>query len=170
MAVTMRPVRGEDEQFLFGLYASTRAEELAITPWTAEQKEAFLRMQFDAQTKYYRQVYPQMDYRIVLNNGVPAGRFIVATLEDEVRLIDIALLPEHRNAGIGRMLVQMLLDNATRLDKAVRIHVEHSNRAMHLYERLGFRLVADKGVYVMMEWNPQTRTDTVNEPLSDERG
>jgi len=169
MAVTLRSLREDDEQFLFGVYASTRAEELAITPWSPVQKEDFLRMQFNAQTQYYRQVYPGMDYRIILHDGVPAGRFIVASLEDELRLIDISLLPEHRNAGIGRMLVQALIDEAHGLDKSVRIHVEHSNRAMHLYERLGFRRVADKGVYVMMEWNHQTRIDTMDERLTHAR-
>src|SRR6267143_1943247 len=169
MAVTLRPVRDDDEKFVFGVYASTRAEELAITTWSPVQKEDFLRMQFNAQTQYYRQVYPGMDYRIILHDEVPAGRFIVASLEDELRLIDISLLPEHRNAGIGRNLVQTLLDEASILEKPVRIHVEQSNRAQHLYERLGFQRVADEGVYVMMEWTPKTRTDAVNARLPNER-
>jgi len=169
MAVTLRPVRENDENFLLELYASTRAEELAITPWSPDQKQEFLRMQFDAQTRYYRQAFPEMDYRIVIHDGVPAGRFIVLRREDELRLLDISLLPEHRNAGIGNMLIQMLLDEAKGLDKAVRIHVERFNRALRLYERLGFGPVADQGVYVLMEWNPKRRTDRVDEKLSDAR-
>ena len=123
MAVTLRPVREDDGQFLFEVYGSTRAEELAITPWSPAQKQEFLRMQFNAQTKYYRQTFPEMDYRIILHDGVPAGRFIILILEDELRLIDISLLPEHRNAGIGRMLIQRLLDEAEGAGKVVRIHV-----------------------------------------------
>src|SRR5437870_13781750 len=92
MAVTLRPVRENDENFLLELYASTRAEELAITPWSPDQKQEFLRMQFDAQTRYYRQAFPEMDYRIVIHDGVPAGRFIVLRREDELRLLDISLL------------------------------------------------------------------------------
>jgi ribosomal protein S18 acetylase RimI-like enzyme len=169
VAVTLRPVREDDEQFLFEVYSSTRAEELAITPWTPDQKAQFLRMQFDAQTKYYRQVFPEMDYRIILHDGAPAGRFIVLRQADELRLLDISLLPEHRNAGIGRMLIQKLLDEGNGAGKPVRIHVEHFNRARSLYERLGFRPVSDKGVYIMMEWNPKTRTDLVHEKHSDAR-
>jgi len=169
MAVTLRPVREDDGQFLFEVYGSTRAEELAITPWSPAQKQEFLRMQFNAQTKYYRQTFPEMDYRIILHDGVPAGRFIILILEDELRLIDISLLPEHRNAGIGRMLIQRLLDEAEGAGKVVRIHVEHMNRARRLYERLGFRRVADQGLYVMMEWKPNIRVDTEHEKLLDAR-
>ena len=155
MAVTLRPKQDEDDQFLYEVYASTREEELALTGWTEAQKEGFLRMQYSAQTRYYQQVYPHMDYRIILNEGAPAGRFIVARLEKEIRLVDISLIRGHRGTSIGQELLHGLLDEARRAGKPVVLHVEHFNRARHLYERLGFRPAGDAGVYTRMEWLPQ---------------
>ena len=44
-AVTLRPAAPEDRELLFGVYASTREEELAPVPWPPEAKDAFLRQQ-----------------------------------------------------------------------------------------------------------------------------
>ena len=73
---------------------------------------------------------------------------------DEIRLIDIALLLEHRNAGIGARLLQDLLAEAAQAGKPVRIHVEKFNPALRLYERLGFTPIEDQGVYLLMQWSP----------------
>jgi len=154
MPVTLRPKRDDDDQFLYEVYASTREEELAITGWTPAQKDEFLRMQYLAQTRYYQQMYPDKDYWIILDNGVPAGRFIIARSKDEIRLIDIAVIPGHRGAGIGQVLLQSLLDEAQRTGKTVVLHVEQLNRARHLYERLGFRPAEEVGAYTRMEWHP----------------
>lgn len=155
MAHSLRPVRNEDWEFLVALYASTREDELKRTAWTDEEKDAFIRMQFDAQTTYYRQVYPQMEYSIILHDAADAGRLIVAELADEYRIVDIGLMPAHRNAKIGTSLINELFDRARKAGKAVRIHVEVFNPAKHLYERLGFREIEDKGVYLKMEWRAE---------------
>jgi hypothetical protein len=34
------------------------------------------------------------------------------------------------------------------------MHVEQFNRALRLYHRLGFRQIADQGVYLLLEWKP----------------
>jgi hypothetical protein len=52
-SVGLRRVDDQDVEFLFRVYASTRTEELAPVPWTDEQKQAFLRQQFDAQSSYW---------------------------------------------------------------------------------------------------------------------
>ena len=160
----------EDEALLCNIYASTREQELGLLDWTPEQKKAFVRMQFEAQTTYYRQVYPDMEYTIILHDGEEAGRMMVAQLEDEFRLVDITILPAHRNAGIGRTMLRQLMDRAAGEGKMVRLHIEQFNRARRLYENLGFRDVADKGVYIMMEWQPGTALEGVNrEPLQEQR-
>jgi len=152
MAHAVRPMRDGDWEFLVSLYASTRADELSRTGWTDEQKDVFIRMQFDAQTKYYAQVYPDMEYAIITHDGADAGRLIVAELEDEFRIVDIALMPAHRGAGIGTALITEVFERARTARKAVRIHVEVFNPAKRLYERLGFTEIENKGVYLQMEW------------------
>jgi len=151
--LSRRPVTGEDRPLLFEIYASTRAEELKLVPWTAEQKLAFVRQQFEAQDSYYREHYRDTTWEVVLADGVPAGRLYVARWPEEIRVIDIALLPAHRGRGLGTRLLTEVFDEARSAGKPVRIHVEVMNPARALYERLGFRQVADQGVYLMMEWN-----------------
>jgi ribosomal protein S18 acetylase RimI-like enzyme len=142
----------EDVSFSEQVYASTRAEELARTDWNDAQKAAFCHQQFTAQDAHYRQHYPGAQFSIIERGGVPAGRLYVARWEKEIRIMDIALLPEHRGAGIGTRVLRELQDEARAAGKALSIHVEKFNPALRLYERLGFRPKEDKNVYLLMEW------------------
>jgi GNAT superfamily N-acetyltransferase len=148
----LRTATPEDEQFLRAVYASTRAEELARVPWSDEQKRAFTDMQFAAQDADYRRHYPDAQYSIIEVQGVPAGRLYVDRCSKEIRIIDIALLPEHRRAGIGTSLLRALQDEARTMGKTLTIHVEKFNPARSLYHRLGFKQIEDKGVYLFLEW------------------
>jgi ribosomal protein S18 acetylase RimI-like enzyme len=148
----LRTARPEDEQFLRAVYASTRAEELALVPWSDEQKRAFTDMQFAAQDADYRRNYPDAQYSIIEVQGVAAGRLYVDRCSKEIRIIDIALLPEHRRAGIGTKLLRILQGEARAAGKTLTIHVEKFNPARSLYHRLGFQEIEDKGVYLFLEW------------------
>ncbi len=94
------------------------------------------------------------DLLLILRDAVPVGRLYVARWQDEIRIVDIALLPPSRHAGIGTAILRDLLAEAAVAHKPVRIHVEKFNPALRLYERLGFAPIADKGVYLFMEWAP----------------
>ncbi len=152
--IKLRPELPEDAAFLQRLYASTRTEEMKLVPWNDFQKKAFLQMQFDAQSTHYHRYYPRASYDVILLDGHAIGRLYVHRDEDGINLIDIALLPEHRGAGIGGRLLNDLLSQAAAERKPVRIHVERENPAMRLYTRLGFRKIEDQGVYYFMEWTP----------------
>ena len=152
--ITFRPITQGDMDFLARLYASTRWEELQQVPWTDEQRLAFLRQQFDAQHIHYMEHYVDAAFDIVLIDGKPAGRLYIHRRKDEIRLVDIALLPEYRGRGIGGRLMRDVLKKGEEAGLRVRIHVEHNNPAMHLYQRLGFRKIDDHGVYHLMEWTP----------------
>ena len=155
--VTFRPIRPEDQEFLCRLYASIREEELAQTDWTAEQKAAFLRMQFEAQHQHYQRYYPNGRFDLILDEaGEPIGRLYVEEWPSQFRLIDIALVPERRGQGLGSRLLRDLMAAAAAVGKALTIHVERFNPALRLYERLGFREIEDKGVYQLMEWRLPT--------------
>jgi ribosomal protein S18 acetylase RimI-like enzyme len=151
-AITLRPVSPADEPFLREVYSSTRTEELAPVPWDDEQKAAFLRMQFDAQHRYYHEVYPNGAFDVILIEGQPAGRLYVNRGPDEINIIDIAILPAYRNRRIGSHLIGALQTEAALARKPLRIHVERFNPALRLYERLGFQQIADRGVYLYLEW------------------
>ena len=150
--ISLRPIGPEDDSFLAGVYASTRAEELAVTGWSDDEKAVFCRRQFDAQAAHYRENYPGASLQVIENAGVPIGRLYVARGEREIRIMDVALLPEFRGSGIGTKLLRELQEEARSADKSLTIHVERFNPALRLYERVGFRRIEDKGVYLLMEW------------------
>ena len=150
--IALRPIRPEDQPFLLAVYASSREPELAVVEWDAEQKAAFVRMQFDAQHAYYQEHYAGAAFDVILVDGQPAGRLYVARENDEIRIVDIALLPNFCNRGIGTSLLRGLQSEAAAAGKSLRIHVERFNPALRLYERLGFTSIADRGVYLFMEW------------------
>lgn len=153
-AITFRPETDDDLDFLFRLYASTREEEMKYVPWTDEQKEEFLRQQFHAQRTHYHGNYAEAEYMLILENGSPIGRLYLHHRPDDLRIMDIALMPEHRGRGIGGMLMKELLDEAGAAGRTVSIHVEGFNPAIRLYERLGFRQIDTYGPYNLMEWRP----------------
>jgi GNAT superfamily N-acetyltransferase len=154
-SVTLRPELDGDRDFLCRLYGSTRAEELAQVPWSAAEKERFVRFQFEAQSRFYREQYPGATFDVIEVGGVPAGRLYLVEWTREIRLMDIALLPEHRGGGIGTGLLRDLQERAAAAGKPLSVHVERFNPALRLYERLGFRPIEDKGVYLLLEWSPQ---------------
>lgn len=169
MRVALRPVQASDEPFLLCVYAGTRAEELAPLPWTPEQKAAFVAQQFAAQTAHYARHYPGISADVIVIDDVPAGRLLVDRLDEEILIVDISLLPAHRGRGAGSVLLQEVLGEATAAGKRVVIHVERFNRALRLYERLGFRAVGDHGVYLRMEWEPASRDTTTRLTASHRR-
>jgi ribosomal protein S18 acetylase RimI-like enzyme len=148
--IELIPAEPGDREFLYRVYASTRTEELAVVPWDEAQKEAFLRAQFEAQDRWYREHYTQATYEVIAVDGEPAGRLYLHRGESEIRIVDIALLPERRGNGVGTSLLRDLLAEADAAGKRVTIHVERLNPALRLYERLGFRVAEDKGVYLFL--------------------
>jgi ribosomal protein S18 acetylase RimI-like enzyme len=150
--LTFRRITDADLPFLSRVYASTRAEELAATSMTDAQKAAFLDAQFRAQHAHYLKYYPQADWLVTMRGGEDAGRLYIERWPSQHRIIDIALLPEHRGHGAGEALLRDLMDEAAAAGKDVSIHVEKYNPAMRLYHRLGFATEEDKGVYDLMRW------------------
>ena len=150
-----RRIADADLPFLAAVYASTRADELALTDWADERKAAFLDQQFQAQHAHYQRYYPQADWLVTARGAADIGRLYIERWPSQHRIIDIALLPAHRGNGLGTALLRDLMDEATAAGKAVSIHVEKNNPAMRLYRRLGFETAEDKGVYDLMRWSAE---------------
>jgi ribosomal protein S18 acetylase RimI-like enzyme len=156
MPITLREIRPEDEAFLFEVYASTRAQEMALVPWDDEQRKSFLTMQFAAQHSHYREQFPDANCSVILRDNLSLGRFYVLKKKGEIRILDITILPECRNSGIGTLLLRELLDEAAQSKQRVLIYVETFNPSLRLFERLGFRSIAEEGINFLMEWRPAT--------------
>jgi len=152
--ITYRPVRDADQELNYRIYASTRADEMARVEWSDAEKEAFLRFQYNAQKTYYDEQFPDAAFDLILLGGEPVGRLYVDRRPDEIRLVDVALLPERRGQGIGGRILRSILTEGEEKGLLVRIHVERDNPAMRLYLRLGFEKIEEQGVYHLMEWTP----------------
>ena len=152
--ITLRTATAADDDFIFNCYASTRAQELAQAPWSPEQKEAFVRMQYTAQKQHYAAEAPQASHDVIYVDATPVGRIYLDRREDALHILDITVLPQHRNQGTGSRLLRRLLDEAGRAGKPVTIYVESFNPSLRLFERLSFRQDQEKGFHLLMKWQP----------------
>jgi GNAT superfamily N-acetyltransferase len=150
--VRLRAATTSDDDFLLNLFASTRTDELAALAWNPTQAEMFIKMQYRAQQQNYEGNYPAAENQIITLKDQPIGRILVDRGDDQFTLVDIAILPEHRNSGIGGRLLNNLLQEATEASKPVGLYVVNYNPARRLYERLGFAPIADDGMYLEMKW------------------
>lgn len=150
--VTFRPADANDDSFLLGVYGSTRLEELALTNWDEAQREAFVQMQINAQQTHYRQKYPEGEHLIILLDEERAGRLYVAEIESEIRIVDVTILTEYRNGGVGTGILRRLMEEAVRIVKPLTIYVETFNQSYRLFERLGFMKTGESGYSHLLEW------------------
>src|SRR5688572_606002 len=151
--LSLRPVTTDDDAFLLSVYDSTRAAELDQAPWAEGQREAFLKWQFDMQRSQYDTRFPDAEYHVILIDGEPAGRIWIGRRDDEIRLLDIAILTPFQNRGAGTILLRKLMDEARVTGKRLRHMVFVLNNDAHrFYERLGFVVIEDLGGYKHMEF------------------
>ncbi len=152
----LRPITANDEEKLCQIYSSTRKEELAqLADWTVMQKEIFLKSQFTAQHTYYQNNYKGAHFWVIEYGSQIIGRLYLHTHYEgkSMRIIDISLLPEWRNKGLGKQILLAVMELAGSMNRSVTIHVESFNRAMKMYKKLGFVLVSQtNGVYHLLEW------------------
>lgn len=153
--VLLRELEEADIEVLYRIFVGSRDDLLtAVADWDEVQQKAFLRSQFEIQQAQYRSHYPKARFDVIVTDGEVIGNFYVADGDDALLLVDVNLLPGFRNRGIGRALLQDLLGESERSNKPVSLHVIQGNPAVHLYERIGFKVVGEEGVYSRMEWRP----------------
>jgi len=151
--LTLRAATADDDAFLLYVYDSSRAEELALVQWQEGQKEAFVKWQFGLQRREYDARYPDAEYDVILVDDRPAGRIWIGRDAEEIHLLDIVVLPEFQNRGVGQTLLRGLIDESKQSGKALRHMVYVMNTdALRFYERLGFVIIGDLGAYKHMEW------------------
>lgn len=157
MAASLNPIRlraatPADEAFLLKLYESSRGDDLRGLGWEEKRISEFLEMQYEAQQRFFENEYKRANDQIILREDNLLGRLLVDRREHEIRCIDLALLPEYRNAGIGTLLLRQLQEEANRSRKPLRLQIIRFNRAVNLLERLGFARTSETGTHFQMEW------------------
>ncbi|MEI6914845.1 MAG: GNAT family N-acetyltransferase [Armatimonadota bacterium] len=165
LPVVLIPATPADEEFLLKVYASTREDELALVDWPQQAKDDFCAMQFRMQFADYQARYPDSSHDIILFDARPAGRIWVDRDTDEIRLVDIAILPEFRNSGIGKHLLEALIAESAAAGKPLRHMVFKFNQdALRFYERLGFNITNDTGMHFLMERLPGDEPSPATSP------
>jgi ribosomal protein S18 acetylase RimI-like enzyme len=158
-AIRLRNAAAADEPFLFALFACDKALEFAPLGWSPEQLQPLLEMQYRARRQSWAQVYPAaVDSILVLDDGTPVGRQLVDWQTDHYRLVDLAVLAEYRNRGIGSWVFRAAQERAAAEDVALRLRVLRTNPALRLYERLGFTEIARDEFAFELEWRPAALT------------
>ena len=152
--VALQDLRPGDEPLLFELYVAVRSEELGMQDWPDEMRDRVLRTQFDAQRRGYRDQYPGLDEQLIMRGGSPVGWVIVDRSDShELHGLDIALLTEARQQGVGTRVMRLLQEEAAAGNRPMVIVVERRNaRALAFHSRLGFTAVGDTDVHCVMEW------------------
>jgi GNAT superfamily N-acetyltransferase len=153
----LRPVTPGDAPFLIQVYKSSRGEDLRELGWDEARIDEFLGMQYDAQRAFEDKDFPEASDDVILSAGRPAGRLLLDSRETEIRCIDLALLPEFRNQGLGTLLLRRLQQEAVAANKPLRLQVIRFGRALSLFERLGFVRTSESGTHFQMEWKPAER-------------
>ena len=154
MEVSLRPAAAADEEFLRRVFAGSR-DDLDLLPWDEATKRQFADAQYQAQLADYTKRFPDAELSVVVVDGEDHGRIWVNRAADEIRLLDIAILPEHRSRGTGKVLLERLIAEARAAGLPLRHAVFRDNEdGLRFYERLGFVVAEDAGTYVFMEWRP----------------
>jgi ribosomal protein S18 acetylase RimI-like enzyme len=149
--VTLRPVQDSDGEFLLKVYGSTREQELAQVPWTAEQKQQFVRMQWEAQKNHYAAQHPHAIHEIISVENTDAGRLYLDRTGEKFHILDITLMPKHRNRGAGSFLLRQIMAEAKEAGKPVSIYVETFNPSLRLFQRLGFTPIQQEGFHLLLQ-------------------
>jgi GNAT superfamily N-acetyltransferase len=153
-SIELRPVTADDQHFLVTVYKSSRGDDLRGLGWDEDRINEFLEMQYQAQRTFDQSDHAQAIDQVILCSGKPAGRLLVDSGEDEIRCVDLALLPEYRNRGLGTFLVRKLQEQASASNKPLRLQVIRFSPALNLFERLGFSRTSETGTHFQMEWKP----------------
>ena len=151
---------------MYATFASARTEELAVTGWSDEQKEQFLRLQFEAQRQAYLRDLPDAEYSVIRCGTAAVGRLIMERTPTEVHIVDIALLTEFRRQGIGSVLMGRIFNEAEKAGKPVRLFVEKFNPALRWYERMGFETMRAGPIYLEMVRRPASAVNSFNSQIA----
>ena len=157
MRINFKPIENSDFPFLKKVYRSTREKEIETTGWSEQEKEKFIEFQFNAQHSHYVNSFKGADFLIITLKGTDIGRLYLWKTESQIRIIDISLLDKYRGRKIGTKILTEMIEESNKTGKKLNLHVDQNNPALKLYERLGFRITDDKGVYYFMERMPEDK-------------
>jgi GNAT superfamily N-acetyltransferase len=150
VTVSLRPETAADDAFVRRLVTATIIEELGADAWPEPMRTHLAGMQYALRRQSVHSRYPAGNSRIVLADGVESGWLFIGDLPDVLWIVEIMVAPELRGKGIGARAIGQAIEEAA--GRPVRLKVNVTNqRAIRLYERLGFRRAGGDEVQHLME-------------------
>jgi len=149
--IRIRAMGCEDHAFLFSLFAAVHANDAMghDKVW-----QSLLPMQFQAQLAQQLATQNKSSLALVCMDQTPIGKCFIEYGQEDIHIIDIALLPDYQRRGIGGHLITRLCEEAAASRRFVSLRVQKTSRALRLYLRLGFEIAKDEGVVYLMQFRP----------------
>jgi GNAT superfamily N-acetyltransferase len=152
--ISVRPASDRDEAFLRATHDAARHWEFAVLLQNGQDDlyHKVMAQQYASQHAAYSSKFPAAHYGVIEYAGKPIGRLYVDYRDDEVRVLDIGILPDYRGHGIGQIVLKGICIEAGMRRLPVRLHVHFLSRARALYDALGFVQTGAEGPHCQMEW------------------
>lgn len=140
-----RSATEEDYDFLYNLTVATMKEYVtAIWGWDENWQQS-----------YFRQIFPNKSWQVIVIENVDIGAFVAEEGPEEIYLANLYISPEYQKKGIGTEVVRRIQKRANELGVPVALDVLRSNPgARRLYERLGFQTVKETAERFLMRLDP----------------
>lgn len=156
---SLRLAETSDEDFLYEIFVASRERELGPLP--PEVRDTLAKQQYQFHRNGLKTEYPDAEQFVMLapagstdvETG-PVGMIILADRPDALWVVDMALHPDRRNAGLGAAVLQSLMDRCRSSGKIMRGSVTPYNPARRLYARLGVKEIGQERGYISLEWRP----------------
>lgn len=139
-------------------YRKASQADIEYLLWLRKQTmtEHFLNSGIEVNDEYHleRIKYHFEDAKVILLNENPIGLLKVNENKSGFEIIQIQIDPEFQGKGIGKKIIQSLIDKASSLNLAVELSVLKKNKAQQLYISLGFKIINEnKDSFIMKKEN-----------------
>jgi GNAT superfamily N-acetyltransferase len=148
----LRSDHEHDQEFIDTLYRSTR-EDLLMLPMDPVFIDNLIRSQQQIHALGVQQNYPNAQTIILEYQRQALGRMVFEHAADDIRLIDIAVLPSAQRQGRARYMLLYLQQMAGTRQASLSLRVVKNNlKARSLYLSAGFQIVDEDEISEQMRW------------------
>ncbi|AGY75266.1 GNAT family N-acetyltransferase [Clostridium autoethanogenum] len=152
-SISLCPAEPKDYEFLLKVFKEGRPELNFISNLSEEKKEDIIVEQFKIQQQQLARMYPKAEFYIVKLNDESVGRLYLHRGEANYRILEIGLLEQYRNQGIGRRTMKLIIENAIKERKNLSLQVIwFNNKAFLFYEKLGFKITENNNIFCEMQY------------------
>lgn len=161
-AITLRPAESRDAPMSLRIFSESHCAGFELLALQPAALAGLVGMQFQARQAQYRAYPGAVEYLICQGTGPDSevlGGCWLSDTGEQLRVLDIAVLAEHRRRGVARTVLTALCRQAAAAGKPVGLSVWHDNAPAHeLYRSLGFHAVGAPGEaaggYLQLRYSP----------------